>query len=101
MGVMVTARAFMERFPMGSPMRDSACLALIDRICAAFEATENEDAEFAAEVMRVIRAVAVSGRVTLLSSGPTARLLSSELPHDPLLWSVVDLADDSVPESAH
>jgi hypothetical protein len=27
--------------------------------------------------------------------------LSSELPHDPLLWSVVDLADDSVPESAH
>jgi hypothetical protein len=80
-------------------MRDNSSLALIDRICTIYEAAKNEDVEFAAEVMRVIRAVAVNGRVTLLSDGPTAKLLASELPDDPLLWKFVDMADDSVPDS--
>jgi hypothetical protein len=85
----------------GSPMKDNSSLALIDRICAVFEAANSEDAELAAEVMRVIRAVAVSGRVTLLAGGPAAELLQAQMPDEALLWVVVSVEDDSVPASAH
>jgi hypothetical protein len=97
----IVAKAFMDHLPVGSPMRDSASLALIDRICALFEAAENDDTMLAAEVMRIIRAVATGGRVTILSNGPAATLLSYEMAGNSLFWAFVSVEDDSVPESAH
>jgi hypothetical protein len=82
-------------------MSQSQSLALIDRICSVYEEAENEDAGLAAEIMRVIRAVAVKGRVTLLADGPAAELLKAKMPQERGLWAVVSIADDSVPESAH
>ena len=97
----IVMRAFMEKFPMSSAVRDSSSLALINRICTLFEASRNEDTELACEIMRVIRAVSVSGKVTLLADGPAAQLLRAGLAHDLILWTVVNIEDDSVPDSAH
>jgi hypothetical protein len=80
-------------FAMDSTMLHSESLKLIDRICLAFELAENEDANFAAEVMRVIRAIAIGGRVKVISGGPTAELLRLKFPLEPLLWNVVSIED--------
>lgn len=94
----IVMRAVMETSSM-DPAMQSDSLSLIDRICAAYESACNEDAGFAAEIMRVIRAVAVSGQVTLLAGGPAAELLRAQLSHEPLLWASVHIEDDSVPDS--
>ena len=91
-------QAFMESPAMSSPMQSDS-LALIDRICAVYEAAGNEDTGLAAEIVRVIRAIAVSGQVTLLAGGPAAELLREQLSHEPLLWASVQIEDDSIPES--
>ena len=92
----IIMQAFMEKLPMSQAMRDSKSLALIDRICAVYEAAHDEDAGLAAEIMRVIRAVAINGRVTLLAGGPAAELLRTAFPKEPMLWTVVNIADDGV-----
>lgn len=79
---------------MSRAMRDNKSLALIDRICVAYEAAQNEDSGFAAEIMRVIRAIAANGRVTLLAGGPAAELLQTTFPKEPMLWTVVNIEDD-------
>jgi hypothetical protein len=95
----VVFQAFMET-SMSKAMRDSRSLTLIERICAVFEASRQDDPELAAEVMRIIRAIATGGQVTILSDGPAARLLSFPMAKDSFFWSIVSVADDSVPESA-
>ena len=86
---------------MSRAMQSGQSLALIDKICAVYEDADNEDSGFAAEIMRVIRAVAAGGRVTLLAGGPAAELLKSKMAQDRALWTVVSVADDSIPDSAH
>ncbi len=81
-------------------MRNNANLILIDKVCRAYENTQNEDTGFAAEVLRVIRAIATNGQVTLIAGGMTADLLKTAFPRDKLLWSIVSVEDDSVPASA-
>jgi hypothetical protein len=88
-------QAFMEKLPMSDAMRDSYSLALIDHVCAAYEkAGKDDDTDLANEIMRVIRAIAVQSRVTLLAGGPAARLLRDNLADDPVLWTIVSVEDD-------
>lgn len=95
----IVMQAFVEKLPVSDAMRDHHSLALIEAVCSAYEAERNDDANFAAEIMRVIRAIATQGRVTLLSDGPTARLLRENLSGESLLWTIVSLDDDSIPDS--
>jgi hypothetical protein len=84
--------------PMSDAMRDNRSLALIDRICAVYEtAGKEDDVDLANEIMRVIHAVAVDRQVTLLAGGPAAELLQKEFSADPMLWTIVNVADIPVP----
>jgi hypothetical protein len=88
-------QAFMEKLPMSDTMRDSYSLALIDRVCAAYEkAGKDDDTDLANEIMRVIRAIAAQSHVTLIADGPAARLLRDNLADDPVLWTIVSVEDD-------
>jgi hypothetical protein len=74
-------------------------LALIERVCAMYEAHNNDDPMLAAEIVRVIRAIAVQSKVVLLAGGPAAALLMEQLKRDILLWTIVRIEDDSIPDS--
>ena len=81
----------MGNLAMDSAMLHSASLKLIDQVCAAFELARSEDANLAFEIMRVIRAIAINGRVVLLADGPAAELLKLKFPTENILWNVVSV----------
>lgn len=69
-----------------------ASLELIDRLCGCFESQLSGDGdEAAAEMMRVIRAVAEDGKVVLEADGHLASVLSSSFGGDAELWRHVEL----------
>ena len=67
-------------------------LELIDRLCGCFETkfTDVGD-EAAAEMMRVIRAIADDEKVFILADGIIGPVLSSSFENDTELWQHVEL----------
>jgi hypothetical protein len=80
--------------PMNEMAKDMPSLVLIERLCAVYEDSGSiEHEELASELMRVIRAVAIKGRVVLISNGPAATLLKSQMADEKLLWETVSIED--------
>jgi len=67
-------------------------LELIDKLCGCFETQLSGGGdEAAAEMMRVIRAVADDDKVVLLADGPVAPILTASFGEDKELWRHVEL----------